>query len=149
MTISSWRKPIDGYNCNTPMVLYPDVDLIISSVAWIVSCYRVYFCYIIVRYKKFAFNCWIHGITSVWIYFCFPSQTARLTWPTWGPPGSCRPQVGPMLAPWTLLSGLTYWWHVGHYTCRNFAGDATYGCGFKYRKCHDNFFIWVFLSLSD
>ena len=26
--------------------------------------------------------------------------------PTWGPPGSCRPQMGPMLAPWTLLSGI-------------------------------------------
>ena len=26
--------------------------------------------------------------------------------PTWSPPGSCRPQMGPMLAPWTLLSGL-------------------------------------------
>ena len=26
--------------------------------------------------------------------------------PTWDPPGSCRPQIGPMLAPWTLLSGL-------------------------------------------
>ena len=25
--------------------------------------------------------------------------------PTWGPSGSCRPQMGPMLAPWTLLSG--------------------------------------------
>ena len=25
--------------------------------------------------------------------------------PTCGPPGSCPPQVGPMLAPWTLLSG--------------------------------------------
>ena len=25
--------------------------------------------------------------------------------PTWDPPGSCRPQMGPMLAPWTLLSG--------------------------------------------
>ena len=25
---------------------------------------------------------------------------------TWGPPGSCRPQMGPMLAPWTLLSGV-------------------------------------------
>ena len=24
--------------------------------------------------------------------------------PTWDPPGSCWPQVGPMLAPWTLLS---------------------------------------------
>ena len=32
-------------------------------------------------------------------------QTTRFTWPTWGPPGSCRSKVGPMLAPWTLLSG--------------------------------------------
>ena len=24
------------------------------------------------------------------------SQIARFTWPTWSPPGSCRPQVGPM-----------------------------------------------------
>ena len=34
------------------------------------------------------------------------SQIARFMWPTWGPPGSCRPQVGPMLAPWALLSGM-------------------------------------------
>ena len=26
--------------------------------------------------------------------------------PTWGPPGSWQPQIGPMLAPWTLLSGM-------------------------------------------
>ena len=29
--------------------------------------------------------------------------------PTWGLPGSCRPQVGPMLAPWTLPSGNVIW----------------------------------------
>ena len=32
-------------------------------------------------------------------------QIAKFKGPTWGPPGSCRPQMGPMLAPWTLLSG--------------------------------------------
>ena len=32
------------------------------------------------------------------------SQIAKLIGPTWGPPGSCRHQMGPMLAPWTLLS---------------------------------------------
>ena len=31
-------------------------------------------------------------------------QIARFRWPPWGPSGSCRPQVAPMLAPWTLLS---------------------------------------------
>ena len=39
---------------------------------------------------------------------CKISQRARYMGPTWGPPGSCRPQMGPMLAPWTLLSGLVY-----------------------------------------
>ena len=32
------------------------------------------------------------------------TQIAKFMGPTWGPPGSCRPQMGPMLAPWTLLS---------------------------------------------
>ena len=33
------------------------------------------------------------------------SQIASFMGPSWGPPRSCRPQMGPMLAPWTLLSG--------------------------------------------
>ena len=43
-------------------------------------------------------NCMISKVT----------QIARFTWPTWDPPGSCRPQVGPTLAPWTLLSSLVF-----------------------------------------
>ena len=34
------------------------------------------------------------------------SLIARFMRPTWGPSGADRAQVGPMLAPWTLLSGL-------------------------------------------
>ena len=34
--------------------------------------------------------------------------------PTWGPPGSCRPQMGPMMASWTLLSGC-FWYRLGAY----------------------------------
>ena len=41
------------------------------------------------------------------------AQRARFTWPTWGPPGPCRPQLGPMLAPWTLLSGWVF--HPGNH----------------------------------
>ena len=33
---------------------------------------------------------------------------ARFMGPTWGPSGPCRSQMGPMLAPWTLLSGMTW-----------------------------------------
>ena len=35
------------------------------------------------------------------------SQIAKFMGPTWGLPGSCRPQMGPMLAPWTLLSEIS------------------------------------------
>ena len=34
-------------------------------------------------------------------------QITKFMGPTWGPPGSCRPQMGPMLALWALLSGLS------------------------------------------
>ena len=37
-------------------------------------------------------------------YF-LPTLLARFMGPTWGPPGADRTQVGPMLAPWSLLSG--------------------------------------------
>ena len=43
------------------------------------------------------------------------TQIAKFMGPAWGPPGACWPQMGPTLAPWTLLSGylsvgsLKYW----------------------------------------
>ena len=39
-----------------------------------------------------------------------PSQIVKFMGPTWGPPGSYRPQMGPILAPWTLLSGYLCRW---------------------------------------
>ena len=53
---------------------------------------------------------WRHQYMSCWLLWHHAdrlfSQIARFMGPTWDPPGSCRPQMGPMLAPWTLLSGL-------------------------------------------
>ena len=57
------------------------------------------------------------------------TQIAKFIGPTWGPPGSCWPQMGPMLAPWTLLSGkisyiekalwsITTWHCMQHGGCR-------------------------------
>ena len=58
--------------------------------------------------KKLVLFCW--GLST---------QIAKFVGPTWGPPGSCRPQMGPMLAPCTLLSGyvldksnISYWGRV-------------------------------------
>ena len=38
--------------------------------------------------------------TGILQYWTFRSQIAKFMGPTWGPPGSCRPRMGPMLAPW-------------------------------------------------
>ena len=46
------------------------------------------------------------------------AQIARLMGPTWGPSGADRTQVGPILAPWTLLSGSCYVTH------QNQSGDV-------------------------
>ena len=63
------------------------------------------------------------------------SQIARFMWPTWGPPGFCRPQVGLILAPWTLLSGIL------HSTC-------TVTPGYRFRAysiltTRDNLQLWL------
>ena len=44
-------------------------------------------------------------ITDSFAGYCSTSLIARFMGPTWGPSGADRAQVGPMSAPWTLLSG--------------------------------------------
>ena len=44
-----------------------------------------------------------HSGMNLWIILA--NQISKFMGPTWGPPGSWQPQIGPMLAPWTLLSG--------------------------------------------
>ena len=50
--------------------------------------------------------------------FCCKKESliARFTGPIWGPPGTDRTQVGPMLAPWSLLSGMLWliWSHFAY-----------------------------------
>ena len=77
------------------------------------------------------------------------TQIAKFMEPTWSPPGSYWPQMGPMLAPWTLLSGHLWsehcttrghkntvhvdksvWWHhkskpLCDYICRWYGLSAT------------------------
>ena len=55
--------------------------------------------------KAFAFD----GLSPLHHHEIISTLIARFMGPTWGPHGSCRPQMGPMLAPWTLLSGQL--WH--------------------------------------
>ena len=41
--------------------------------------------------------------------FSMTTPLARFMGPTWGPSGADGTQVGPMLAPWALLSGYVWW----------------------------------------
>ena len=59
------------------------------------------------RFSKYSIYRWFE---TTWCslrrhYNHITTKIARFMGPTWGPPGSCRPQMGPMLAPWTLSSG--------------------------------------------
>ena len=58
-------------------------------------------------------QCWITCIQ----YIPFHTQIAKFIGPTWGPPGSCRPQMGPMLVPWTLLSGYARGFTLSRFFC--------------------------------
>ena len=40
-----------------------------------------------------------------WCFCCKPTQITKFMGPIWDPSGSCWSQMGPMLAPCTLLSG--------------------------------------------
>ena len=45
------------------------------------------------------------------------SLIARFMGPTWGPSGADRTQVGPMLPPWTMVSGIGYEHHGEENQC--------------------------------
>ena len=57
--------------------------------------------------EKLYLKCCIYSISTETCkqFCCSMPQIAKFTGPTWGPPRSCRPKMGPMLAPSTLLSG--------------------------------------------
>ena len=49
---------------------------------------------------------WEQLLKKCWWNLSITSQIAKFMGPTWSPPGFCGSQMGPMLAPWTLLSGM-------------------------------------------
>ena len=50
-------------------------------------------------------QCQCQVVRMITIEAWYATLIARFMGPTWGPPGADRTQVGPMLTPWTLLSG--------------------------------------------
>ena len=71
-----------------------------------------------------------------------PSQIARFMEPIWDPPGSCRPHVGPMLTPWTLLSGISC-----PQLCYAFAPTSLYWIWCHNRQCYqDTLLCYVYFG---
>ena len=61
------------------------------------------------------YNGWYVDKQPLWyIHTDRPSQIGRFRGPTWGPSGADRTQVGPMLDPWTLLSGIMHAYDEWH-----------------------------------
>ena len=84
------------YSIPTVFPLYAMIQvswyLTVNLIDWFLS----YFCF------KQRTSC---GASCPIIHEHVLPQTTKFMGPTWGPPGPCRPQMGPMLAPWTSLSG--------------------------------------------
>ena len=109
-------------------------NLIISAVYYRVSRKRVaiviFLAYVIIT------HCW--GWCSLKVII---SQIAKFIGPTWGPPGSCRPQMGPMLASWTLLSGMFHYRHDKMISCQR-NGLCITGPLWRESTCHR----WISLA---
>ena len=103
-------------------------------------CFYVYIHIICGMVKKW----WKYALVHV--FFCDMSLIARFMGPTWGPSGAGRTQVGPILAPLTLSSGVLL------ILCRSIGcwDDHHPFCWFVYvGKCHlkltvgQNKLIWI------
>ena len=69
-----------------------------------------WFCFVTWLLSDFVIRKWINNcFLCHWFYYAkkLLPQMAKIMGQTWGPPGSCRPQIGPMLALRTLLSGVS------------------------------------------
>ena len=83
----------------------------------------------------------VASIRRVAGYWVDPQATpiARFMGPTWGPSGSDRTQMGPMLAPWTLLSGWP--WSI-----QLFRFKSIIQCGLHY-LCWSSFITIQWISM--
>ena len=69
-----------------------------------------------------------------------PIQMAKFMGPTWGPPGSCRPQMGPMFAPWTWLSGKSCCMNHHLNLSNDFYRQAPY---YSQRSAYSDYWLFV------
>ena len=99
-----WTKSalVRVWSLSEPMLTLCQLDPLEQTSIWILGRNTKFFIH------ENAFEnvvCEMVAILSRWEELFNTTQIARFMGPTWGPAGSCRPQMGPTLAPWILLSG--------------------------------------------
>ena len=81
-------------------------------------------------------------------WYCMSSQITKFMGPTWGPPGSCRPQMVPMLVPRTLLSGTcpqftsSIWWMLQPQTPGRYPSTGSCGEGWNLQRNTHVMTLW-------
>ena len=96
--------PVLSRSTHESLYLYHRVisDVLLSAITWTYRTEVVNQTLRVVRCHNTSF---VHGLA--WARLLeVSSLIAMFMGPTWGPSGAERTQVGPLLAPWTLLSGL-------------------------------------------
>ena len=76
-------------------------------------------------------------------------QIAKFMGTTWGPPGSCRPQMGPMLAPWSLLSGtlMENLWVMLMIISVSMSQHRTEGCQLLIRHRYMQIYMYIYVYI--
>ena len=119
-----WIKSFSGFHVfQTYIWLQPYIFIVASSllIVWYLISISVTGCYQgngpVYRVnnhplRETCFDCWAVSPSVLILAHCTfgtnPSLIARFMGPTWDPSGADRTQVGPILAPWTLLSGIIF-----------------------------------------
>ena len=79
-----------------------------------------------------------------WLRSTKTTQIAKFMGPTWGPPGSCRPQMGPILAPWNIAIRENMYGFPGHLYLRKITSKEQGPVGVRY-----NTEVWHHTDGSD
>ena len=99
------------------MFPFDDVIMLTAITQWLSTCQKIERSWYSDTFETQQYftklkKCFVHLISQ--------SLIARFRGPTWGPSGADRTPVGPMLAPWILLSGIWIeFWNMSRWMRRN------------------------------
>ena len=88
----SWWCDLSYWHCD----VYHSLFILTCRILWLHDLYWG-------RHEQIL--CGALHLLSAHLQFTKSTQIANFMGPRWGPPRSCRPEMGPVLAPWTCYQG--------------------------------------------